>query len=59
MCNYLKLMGNRSGCSLFNSPSSRTAEDRHWVDGLSESENRILKELFTNMKMTGFIRSTF
>jgi hypothetical protein len=44
-------MGNRSGCHLFNGGSG--LEDKLLVSGLSTEENRVLKEIYSNMKISG------
>ena len=56
-------MGNRSGCSLFSGEgnnsstlknllgysSARSGLDKMWIDGLTEEENRVIKEIYVNM----------
>lgn len=41
-------MGNRN-CGLFN--DGRDGEDNLYVDGLTEEENRTIKELYRNMEI--------
>ena len=40
-------MGNLAGCGLFN--DRRSMAERMWVDGLTEEENSLLKEVYSNM----------
>jgi hypothetical protein len=54
-------MGNRSGCTLFSPDSTfpallgyTTARtlDKLWIDGLTEDENRAIKEIYVNMAIS-------
>lgn len=44
-------MGNRHGCSLF-SGATLSPEDKMWVDGLTEDENLLIKDIYTSMAVS-------
>lgn len=50
-------MGNRNGCSFF-SEIRREDDDKFWVEGLTEEDNRALKELYNNMDISSKITIT-
>lgn len=54
-------MGNRSGCSLFSegggtggdSSRLRSSDDRlFWLDGLTQDENKFIKDLYTDLNLS-------
>ncbi len=55
-------MGNRGGCSLFSETSGtggslssrlRSSDDRiYWLDGLTEDENKLIKEIYSTLNLS-------